>query len=167
MGIIDTIKELFQTKDKGPSPKEFINDVRKAAQSSDYNKATSKAFVALENFGAIYGGIKREIHVTAREYSKLLVETGTITEEELYPIIHNFEIATYSDADVTFEDFEEVEKALGNANMKLKNIGKEPKGPKGRTSARRRTSGRKTKRKSSGKGTRPAAARRRKARRKV
>ena len=167
MGIIETIMELFKGKDKGPSPKEFIKEVELAAKASDYNKASSKAFVALENFGTVYGGITREVYITAREYSKLLVETGAITEEELLPIIHNFEIATYSDESVTFEDYQTLEQALENANKKLKNIGKTPTKRKGSAGKRRKTSGKKTRRKTSGKGSGAStAAKRRNARRK-
>lgn len=167
MGIVETIMEFFGQKDKGPSPKEFIRQMEQAGEASDYKQASKQAFKALEIFGQVYGGIKREGYVTAREYSKLLVETGSITKEELHPIIYNFEVATYSEGDVTFEDYQTLKEAVDNANSRLKQIGKATDGKtSSRTgAARRRAGGKQTRRKATGRGAGTStAARRRKAR---
>lgn len=157
MGFLDTIKAMFQGGDKGKVSGDTLKSVKAAAQESNYNLASIRAFYALEEYGTVFTSTHREKSVTAREYSKLLIETGTVNEEELEPIIHSFEIAQYSGEEVTFDDYRQIEEALENARKKLRG---------GRSAQPKRTRGGKTKRRKRSTGTAKsaAAARRRKAR---
>ncbi|MCE7733831.1 MAG: DUF4129 domain-containing protein [Candidatus Heimdallarchaeota archaeon] len=158
MGFLDTIKAMFQGGDKGKVSGDALKSVKAAAQESNYNLASIRAFYALEEYGTVFTSTPREKSVTAREYSKLLVETGIINGEELEPIIHSFERAQYSEEEVTFDDYRQIEEALENARKKLRG---------GRSAQPQRTKkGGQTKRRkrSSGTAKSAAAARRRKAR---
>ncbi|MCY3414844.1 MAG: DUF4129 domain-containing protein [Candidatus Heimdallarchaeota archaeon] len=161
MGLFDGIKKFFEGREKGKMADRSLLDVKQAAQASNYNQASRLGFTALEQFGSIYLDIKREVSTTAREYSKLLVETGAITAEELEPIINNFELATYSEHEVTFDDYRTVEESLDSANRKLGDWarGKRPKKSKG--GAKKRSGGKPKKRKGTAGSS---AAKRRKAR---
>ncbi len=120
MGLFDFLNRFKEQKEKGVSTSQAMNDVKKAAQASNYNQASIKAFYALEAIGSNYAQIIREISTTAREYSQLLVEEGRTTTEELEPIILNFEVAKYSPEEVTFDDYRNVETALDTVHQKYR-----------------------------------------------
>ncbi|OLS18939.1 MAG: hypothetical protein HeimC2_43600 [Candidatus Heimdallarchaeota archaeon LC_2] len=117
MGLFDFLSRFREQKEKGVSTSAAMNDVKKAAQASNYNQASIKAFYALESIGQNYAQINRDISTTAREYSQLLVDEGRASTEELEPIILNFEIAKYSPDEVTFDDYRDVETALDSIYM--------------------------------------------------
>ena len=164
MGIIDTIKGFFAGKEKVSSNSVTLKSVRELAQASNYNQASIQGFYALETMGKVYAEVDRDVSTTAREYSQLLVKTGLITEDELEPIIYTFEVARYSDVDITFDDFNAVDEALENVNKRLKS-GKPVRESKGskkggdKKRRRKRSTG-------AGGGGPSSAARRRRARKK-
>ncbi len=136
MGIFDFIKNMRVKKEKEISVNEAMHSVRQAAQASNYNQASIKAFHALTAIGEIYTENKREIYNTAREYaSTLATNVDGITLEELKPIIDNFEIAKYSEFEVSYENYKTVEETLNGLVEKLKkqDTTKKPKaGAKGK-----------------------------------
>ncbi|MHA2253999.1 MAG: hypothetical protein ACXAD7_26845 [Candidatus Kariarchaeaceae archaeon] len=120
MGIFDFFKRFGETKEKTQTTKQAIESVKRAAQASNYNQASIQAFYALEEIGRQMAHIEREISITAREYSQILVDSGNITTEELEPIIYNFEVARYSPEEVTFEAYQNVEATLESLPKKFK-----------------------------------------------
>ena len=122
MGILDSILGMFQTS-KPKNTRAADSAVKKAqqvAQSGSYNQASIHAFYALEQIGEQYGEQKRESHITAREYAEQMSESGLTTTEELEPIILNFEIAKYSEGEVSSEDYGRAEQALTVVHKKYK-----------------------------------------------
>ncbi|MCE7734585.1 MAG: DUF4129 domain-containing protein [Candidatus Heimdallarchaeota archaeon] len=120
MGLFDFLNRFKDKQEKGRSADSAISAVKKAAQASNYNQASIQAFYALEAIGVNYAQIERSISTTAREYGTLLVEEGRTTDEELEPILWNFEIAKYSPEEVTFDDYQNVESALESLHVKYK-----------------------------------------------
>ncbi len=123
MGIIDTIKGFFVTRDSGKSVDVAIAAVKAAISSSNYNQASLKAFYALEKMGEVYVEIKREEHTTAREYAKQLEDAGVVTVEEVKPILDSFEIAKYSDQSVDLDTIQVVENTLNEVVRNVKSGG--------------------------------------------
>ncbi len=120
MGLFDFLNRFKDKQEKGRSADSAISAVKKAAQASNYNQASIQAFYALEAIGVNYAQIERSISTTAREYGRLLVDEGRTTEDELEPILYNFEIAKYSPDEVTFDDYQNVENALESLHVKYK-----------------------------------------------
>jgi len=137
MGIIDTIKGFFQQRESTKGADHALDAVKEAAKRENYNHASIKAFHALETMGSVYVNAEREIHQTAREYAKHLTDEGYATEEELEPIIVGFEIAKYSELQVSYDDYSEVEKSLDTVATKFKK-GKSQPTKKSRKGGRRR-----------------------------
>ncbi|MCH8907326.1 MAG: DUF4129 domain-containing protein [Candidatus Heimdallarchaeota archaeon] len=154
MGIFDFFTNLRKTHDTGKVTDQAIAGVKAAAQASNYNQASMKAFYALEEVGKAFAEIQREPHITAREYSQLLVEDGKVTDEDVEPIIHNFEIAKYSPEEVTFDDYRSVEASLETVVRKFKKPDRTAskdramKGKKSRRKPKRRATGKKRRRRS-------------------
>jgi hypothetical protein len=149
MGLFDFLQK-FKKQDTsgGRSPSAAINDVKQAAAQSNYNEASVKAFYALQEIGRSYAAIDRSPSTTAREYGKMLVESGRTTDEEIHPIIYNFEIAKYSPLEVTFDDYNVVEQTLESVHSNFKKGGSTTsKGSKARTAKKQR---RKPKKRSTG-----------------
>lgn len=136
MGIIDTIKGFFQTREHTKEADQAIAGMKAAAKSENYNQASIKAFYALETIGSVYGEQERNEFQTAREYAKALSENGVVTENELEPIILRFELAKYSPHDVSQDDYSEVEQSLETVAGKFKS-GRSPDVKKKRRSRRR------------------------------
>ncbi|MDH5402840.1 MAG: DUF4129 domain-containing protein [Candidatus Heimdallarchaeota archaeon] len=121
--FIEKLKDIFSggSKQMGPSgPGTSISDVKKAAQASNYNQASLKAFYALETIGLGKGSISRPPSMTAREYSDVLTNNSNILKEEIESIILNFEVAKYSELEVTFDDYRKAEEALEIVSKKFK-----------------------------------------------
>ena len=156
--LIQQILAFFGTDEKSKDVKDYIGNVKDAAQKSNYSEAASRAFFALEAMGESYVQVKREPATTAREYSKLLVESGTITMELLEPIIQRFELATYSQEDITFEDYQEIETSLEQCWEAFKKGGVQT-GKKKKGSAK--SGAKKRKRRTTGSGSVAAEKRRR------
>ncbi|MHA2101031.1 MAG: hypothetical protein ACW99A_20340 [Candidatus Kariarchaeaceae archaeon] len=150
MGLFDFLNRFKDKQEKGQSTSAAMAAVKKAAQASNYNQASIQAFYALEAIGRAYAQINRSVSTTAREYGNLLIDEGRTTQEELEPILYNFEIAKYSPEEVTFDDYREVETALENLHVKYRK-GRAPKSKKKAKTAKkrrkrpkRRTTGRRT-----------------------
>ena len=112
MGFIDFIKSFFVKKESSGSISDAMRQVRAAAQASNYNQASIQAFYALEVIADVNAQTKREQYTTPREFSQELINMGGITEDDLEPIIQNFERAKYSPFEVSFEEYRTVEDAL-------------------------------------------------------
>lgn len=151
MGLFDFLQKF--KKQSGPSgrgnPSAVINEAKQAAQMSNYNEASVKAFYALQEIGRSYAAIDRSPSTTAREYARMLVESGRTTDEELHPIIYNFEVAKYSPLEVTFDDFNVVEQALENVHTSFKKGGPVT-AKKGGKQAKKQARRRKPKRRATG-----------------
>jgi len=138
MGIIDTIKQFFQKTESGRDANSAMNEVKKAASRENYNQASINAFYALEAMGEVYVNHKREQHQTAREYGNDLVEEGYTTNEDLEPILVNFEIAKYSEMQVSSDDYSKLEESLNTVAKKLKSGRAAPTSSGKKRKARRR-----------------------------
>ena len=141
MGIFDKIKSMFSSekREQDKKTKDAISSVKRAAQASNYNQASIHAFQALEEIGKAYGNLEREIYSTAREYGQILADNGSITTEELEPIIINFEVAKYSPGEVTFDDYRAVEETLDTVVQKYKSpVSRKPTKTKAKKSKRKR-----------------------------
>jgi hypothetical protein len=152
MNLLDKIKAMFSGEggDKGKNAQQAVNEVKQAAQASNYNQASIKAFYALEEIGKQYASVDREPSTTVREYGKLLVDEGRTNSEELEPILINFEIAKYSPSEVTFEAYQVVENTLDQIHAKYKS-GKMTSVEKKKSKSSKR---RRPKKRSTGAGTR-------------
>ena len=150
MGLFDFLQKF--KKQSGPSsrgnPSAVINEAKQAAQMSNYNEASVKAFYALQEIGRSYAAIDRSPSTTAREYARMLVESGRTTDEELHPIIYNFELAKYSPLEVTFDDYNIVEQALENVHTSFKKGG--PVTTKSGSQAQKKARRKKPKRRATG-----------------
>ena len=86
----------------------------------NFKEASIQAFYALENLGESHVELRREQHQTAREYGNLLVDQGYTSQEEIEPIILNFEIAKYSEMNVGQNEYNSISQSLDTVAKKLK-----------------------------------------------
>lgn len=112
MGIIDTIKGFFVKEVTEVSVKAAMQRMTGAARQDNYKQASVEALGVMEAIGEKYLQLKREPSHTVREFAMLMVEQGGVTMEEFEPIVHNFEIARYSEFEVSFDDYRNAEESL-------------------------------------------------------
>ena len=121
MGILDTILGFFQTTKKDTrSADNAVKKAKSVGQSGSYNQASIQSFYALEKIGEEYGEQKREVHVTAREYASMMAESGLTSSEELEPLILNFEVAKYSEGEISSGDYSNADEVLSVVHKRYK-----------------------------------------------
>ena len=114
MAIFGRTRRFFKRRESSKTAGAAIKEAKQAAANNDFKEASVKAYFALETIGDVFVDQIREEHETAREFGKKLVEIGPVTQEDIEPILLGFEIAKYSDLDVTSQGYASIEKSIEN-----------------------------------------------------
>lgn len=127
MGLLDTIKKFFDTKNKTAEAEASMRAVNEIAKTDNYTQGVVESFYALAKIGEVFREIKKNDSTTAREYVRMLVDEGIVTDGELEPLILNFEIAKYSEKTITKDDFTKSYDLLNSVFKSLKSGNKAKK----------------------------------------
>ena len=112
MAIFGRTRRFFKRRESSKTAGAAIKEAKQAAANNDFKEASVKAYFALETIGDVFVDQIREEHETAREFGKKLVEIGPVTQEDIEPILLGFEIAKYSDMDVTSQGYTTIENSI-------------------------------------------------------
>ena len=114
MAIFGRTRKFFKRRESSKNSTKAIKEAKMAAKNNDFKDASIKAYFALETIGDAFVDQKREEHETIREFGNKLIELGPVNQEDIEPILLGFEIAKYSDLDVTSQGYASIEKSIEN-----------------------------------------------------
>ena len=139
MAIFGRTRKFFKRRESTKNSTKAIKEAKMAAKNNDFKDASIKAYFALETIGDAFVDQKREEHETIREFGDKLIELGPVIQEDIEPILLGFEIAKYSDLDVTPQGYASIEKSIENV-LQIYKKGKKTgtKGKKKSTKSRKR-----------------------------
>lgn len=139
MAIFGRTRKFFKRRESSKNSTKAIKEAKMAAKNNDFKDASIKAYFALETIGDAFVDQKREEHETIREFGNKLTEIGPVIQEDIEPILLGFEIAKYSDLDVTPQGYASIEKSIENV-LQIYKKGKKTgtKGKKKSTKSRKK-----------------------------
>jgi len=112
LAIFGRTRRFFKRRESSKTAGAAIKEAKQAALNNDFKDASIKAYLALEIIGDVFVDQTRDEHETIREFANKLVEIGPVTQEDLEPILLGFEIAKYSDMDVTQQGYVTIENSI-------------------------------------------------------
>ena len=117
-------------------------DVRIFEQRQDYKGAVIASFGGLVNIANGLLSMSRAIHQTGREFGFSVANRANISTEVMDEYLTSFEIARYTDADITYDDYQEAIQRLDICFRGIREQGVElvepERQPTGRTTKRRK-----------------------------
>ncbi|MHA1685887.1 MAG: DUF4129 domain-containing protein [Candidatus Heimdallarchaeaceae archaeon] len=90
----------------------IMSDTRIYAQRQDYKGAVIASFMGFANIAEQLMNLTRPPYETAREFGDKVAAEANISKEVIDEYLTSFEIARYTDREITFEQYEEAMQRL-------------------------------------------------------
>jgi len=89
-----------------------MSDVRIFAQQQDYKGAVITSFHGFTDIASRLLNLTREVYETGREFGMKVAEQANISKEVVDEYLTSFEIARYTDREITYDEYEEAMQRL-------------------------------------------------------
>ena len=91
---------------------DVMSDVRIYAQRQDYKGAVITSFQGFADIASQLLNLTRAIYETGREFGMKVAEKANVSKEVVDEYLTSFEIARYTDREITYDEYEEAMQRL-------------------------------------------------------